>query len=160
MTISTRRIRPDDARLLKRVRLAALLDSPSAFASTFERESKATDERWDELATERSAGTDHATFFAQAGDDVVGLVGAHRVDAQTVDLVSMWIVPVARGRGVGAVLVETVVEWADGSTVELWVTKGNDAAQRLYERCGFEVAGDVQALPSDPCKDEVRMRLA
>ena len=160
MTISMRRVRPDDSDLLKRVRLAALLDTPSAFASTYTAESQATDERWAVLADERSAGSDHATFFAMDGDDVVGLVGGHRVDAGTVHLVSMWTDPAARGRGVGALLVNVVVGWAAGAAVELWVTRGNDAAHRLYERCGFVETGDFQMLPSDPCKDEIRMRLA
>jgi len=53
MTISMRRVRPDDSDLLKRVRLAALLDTPSAFASTYTAESQATDERWAVLADER-----------------------------------------------------------------------------------------------------------
>ncbi len=158
MAISTRRIRPDDGQLLKKVRLAALLDTPSAFGSSHAAEVQNSDERWVELAAERAEGSDHATCFALDGDDVVGLVGGHRLDAETVELVSMWTDPSARGRGVGAVLVDAVVEWADGSAVELWVTRGNDAAQRLYERCGFTVTGDVQPLPSDPCKDEVRMR--
>jgi ribosomal protein S18 acetylase RimI-like enzyme len=37
------------------------------------------------------------------------------------------------------------------------VTHGNDRAQRFYERTGFTVTGDVQPLPSDPCKNEIRM---
>jgi ribosomal protein S18 acetylase RimI-like enzyme len=35
--------------------------------------------------------------------------------------------------------------------------RGNDAAQQLYESMGFIVTGDHKPLPSDPCKDEVRM---
>ena len=53
-------------------------------------------------------------------------------------------------------LVAAVVEWAD-APVELWVTHGNDDAQRLYAAAGFTVTGDHQPLASDPCKDEVRM---
>ena len=45
MAISTRRIRPDDGALLREVRLAALLDTPSAFASTHGAESQNSDER-------------------------------------------------------------------------------------------------------------------
>ena len=42
--------------------------------------------------------------------------------------------------------------------VELWVTRGNDRAVRLYESAGFRATGDHQPLPSDPCRDELRMR--
>ncbi|MEZ5243532.1 MAG: GNAT family N-acetyltransferase [Acidimicrobiales bacterium] len=158
MTISTRRVRAGDGPLLRRIRLAALADAPSAFASTYEAEARQSANQWDRLAEERSAGPHHCTFFAFDGDMVVGLVGGHRTDADNVQLVSMWTDPVARGRGIGAALVAAVLDWAAGSTVELWVTRGNDSAQRLYERCGFTETGDFKALPSDPCKDELRMR--
>ena len=75
-----------------------------------------------------------------------------------IELVSMWTSPVGRGQGLGAKLVNKVIEWADGDAVELWVTHGNDNAQRLYARHGFAVTGEVAPLPSDPCKDELRMR--
>ena len=106
-----------------------------------------------------AAGSEHTAFFAFDGGECVGLVGGHQAETgDHVDLVSMWTAPAARGKGVGAALVDAVIEWADGRAVELWVTRGNDAALRLYERCGFVETGDHQPLPSDPCKDEIRMR--
>lgn len=58
-------------------------------------------------------------------------------------------------------LVKAVVGWAHQTgmaTVELWVTRGNDAAVRLYETVGFRLTGDHKPLRSDQCKDELRMR--
>ena len=159
MTISVRRIKPDDVDLLRHVRLAALQDTPSAFAKTYEEESVYPHRLWAARAEDNSEGPDHTTIFAFDGDACVGLVGGHRsADGELVELVSMWTEPAARGRGVAAALVEAVVEWAGEYPVELWVTQGNDAAQRLYERCGFAETGDYAPLPSDPCKDELRMR--
>ena len=86
----------------------------------------------------------------------------NRVDPTTAELVSMWVAPAGRGRGVGNALVERAIDWAGEAgypRIELWVARGNDTAERLYLRSGFEVTGDVQPLPSDPCKDEIRMRL-
>ncbi|MEQ8840947.1 MAG: GNAT family N-acetyltransferase [Acidimicrobiales bacterium] len=158
MTVTTRRVRPDEGALLREVRLGALADEPTAFGSTHAAEAELPSRRWDEWAVERSEGPDHATFFATDGRDVVGLVGGHRTDDATIELVSMWTDASARGRGVGAALVGAVVAWAGDARVELWVTQGNDAAVRLYERCGFVTTGDFQPPPSDPCKDEIRMR--
>ena len=159
MACTTRRITDRDGATLKRLRLGALLDTPSAFASTHEAEAPQSDDRWAELAAARSAGRDHTTIFAVVDGVEVGLVGGHRSDdGDEVELVSMWSDPAARGQGVGTALVDAVVEWADGSPVNLWVTRGNDTALRLYERCGFAVTGEVAPLPSDPCKDEIRMR--
>ncbi|MDW3217618.1 MAG: GNAT family N-acetyltransferase [Acidimicrobiales bacterium] len=159
MPITVRRIQADDVDLLRRVRLAALADTPSAFAKSYDEESGYPDEFWAERARSNASGAAHTTFFAFDGEACVGLVGGHAaVDGDHVDLVSMWTDPAARGTGVGAALVVAVLDWADGRAVELWVTRGNDAALRLYERCGFAETGDHQPLPSDPCKDEIRMR--
>jgi GNAT superfamily N-acetyltransferase len=153
--ISVRRIRPDDAALLERVRLAALLDTPSAFGSTHAAESGRPVAEWEARAAAGAKGHDRVTFFALDGDDVVGLVGGYREDGVT-HLVSMWTDPEARRTGVGRALVQAVLDWAEDD-VHLWVTRGNDAAHALYERMGFVETGDHQPLPSDPCKDEVRM---
>jgi ribosomal protein S18 acetylase RimI-like enzyme len=72
----------------------------------------------------------------------------------------MWTAPEARRHRIASALVDAVVEFAAGAgaeRMELWVTRGNEPALRLYERCGFTLTSDHQPLPSDPCKDEVRM---
>jgi GNAT superfamily N-acetyltransferase len=163
MTV-VRRIRPDEGAALRDVRLAALADAPSAFGSTYARESLLTIEDWADRARAGSAGSERATFFAVADDGIVGLVGAYRPEPSSsrVELVSMWTRPVARRTGVGRLLVDAVLDWArtgGGQAVELWVTRGNVAAENLYRAMGFGDAGDYQPLPSDPCKEEVRMRV-
>ena len=156
MTVTVRRIRADEGPLLKRMRLAALSDTPSAFSKTHEEESGYADEEWASRAQAWSDGRDGVTFFAEVDGQVRGLVGGHRPgDAE---LVSMWVDPEARGSAVAVALVDAVIAWAEGP-VELWVTQGNDRAIAFYRRVGFVETDDHQPLPSDPCKNEVRMRL-
>lgn len=156
--ITVRRIRSDDVERYRSIRLAALLDSPSAFARTHAEEAVQSDEEW-EFRTKRGAeGEQSATFFAEFDGEIVGLVGGYRPEPGLVELVSMWVAPRGRRNGTGVSLVDAVVEWAGGDPVELWVTRGNDPAIALYERCGFRPTDEVQPLPSDPCKDELRMR--
>lgn len=162
--IEVRRIRPDDGPLLRSARLAALADSPSAFGSTLDREEAFTVEQWRERATRGSTGCDAATWLALDSGAVVGIIGGYRPEPSVpaVDLVSMWVDPAARRTGAGRLLVDTVIGWAHDGGVEsmsLWVTRGNDPAYRLYVSAGFAETGDVQPLPSDPCKDEIRMNL-
>ena len=97
-------------------------------------------------------------------DEPVGLVGIFRPrpGVDVAELVSMWVAPEGRRTGTGRRLVEAAVQWATDSgfeAVELWVTRGNDGARLLYEVCGFSPTGTEQALPSDPCLTEDRMRL-
>lgn len=158
-----RRIRADEGPALKAVRLGALADRPWAFGSTYAAEAAQPDDHWAMRAELGAAGEEAVTFFAVVGRAVVGLVAAYRPDASepAVELVSMWVAPEQRRSGIAAQLVDAVVGWAhdrDARTVALWVTRGIDAAVRLYEAAGFRLTGDHQALPSDPCKDELRMR--
>jgi GNAT superfamily N-acetyltransferase len=158
-----RRVRPDEGPVLQMVRLAALADSPSAFGSSYAAEADQPDDYWEARAVLGAAGESSVTLFAVIAGSVVGLVAAYQPDAAglSVELVSMWVAPAQRRAGIAAELVDAVVGWAretGAATVELWVTRGNDAAVRLYETEGFRLTGDHQPLPSDPCKDELRMR--
>ena len=97
---------------------------------------------------------------AVSASEPAGLIGGYPETADIVELVSMYVRPKARGRGVGEALVAAVFAWAqarDAKTVHLWVTESNDPARALYERCGFSPTGERQPLPSDPSLDEIAM---
>jgi GNAT superfamily N-acetyltransferase len=159
-----RRVRPADAGALRDVRLAALLDAPSAFSSTHSIEAALTDDDWQERATHSASGDERVTFLAWADGRPIGIVGAGRPggERQAVELVSMWTSPNHRRTGLGHALVHAVVEWAratEASEISLWVTRGNEAARRLYESFGFRMTSQQQPLESDPCLNELRMTL-
>jgi ribosomal protein S18 acetylase RimI-like enzyme len=165
VTVTVRRVRADEGPVLKAVRLAALVESPSAFGSSYGAEVDQPDDHWATRAALGAAGERSATYFAIVDQSVVGIVGGYRPDpvGSSIELVSMWVSPAQRRTGIAADLVNAVVGWAsetDVRTVELWVTQGNDPAVRLYEAAGFRETGEHQPLPSDPCKDELRMRRA
>src|SRR4051794_28276446 len=155
-----RRVETSDGELLKRVRLAALRDTPSAFGSTYDAELRLSDADWDQRARAGSDGSQRVTFFAEAGGTIVGVIGAFRAEpaAERVDLVSMWVAPDARRRGIARELVAAVVDWAtttSASQVALWVTRGNEPAASLYAAMGFEATGNTQPLPWDSSTEEV-----
>ena len=142
--------------ILRDIRLAALQDAPQAFGSTYQREARFTEAQWRRRFSDRAV-----TFFAHLDEDPApaGIAGVW-VDDGAAELVSMWVRPDARGRGVGAALV-MAAGWAkarDHDTLFLWVTELNASARRLYERYGFTPSGDRQPLPSDPTLTEIRMR--
>lgn len=163
--VSISRIRLEDVDRYRAVRLRALEDAPSAFATTLEEAMRFPDEVWQTRVRNASAGPDSTLYLAADDNGAdVGLVAAirHSTEPSTAELISMWVAPSARRSGAGAGLVRRVVDWASESgyrRVELWVTRGNESAEGLYRKLGFDETGDVKPLPSDPCKDELRMRL-
>ena len=164
MTATVRRVRPDEWRVLKEMRLAALAGSPSAFGSTYASEADRADHFWVERAERSSASADSATFLARLDDRVIGIVSAFRIEGAptSIELVSMWTAPDARRSGAGRLLVGAVTDWAvagGAGDIDLWVMRDNTAALHFYASLGFAVTGEYEPRPSDPCKDEVRMRL-
>ncbi len=65
---------------------------------------------------------------------------------RTIELISMWVAPFARGHGVGDSLVTAVIEWARGqraARIALAVVESNERAVALYRRHRFVDAGAV-----------------
>lgn len=146
-----------DWRQLRLVRLSALADSPSAFASSLDEEERFTEADWREWA--RSS----RVFIAVADSAPVGVVGAFRGDSpEERTLVALWVHPDHRGGGVASALVSHVEDWGrqDGAErLTLWVAQGNEPATSLYESHGFEWSGKRKRLPSSPEVEEQQMLL-
>ena len=148
------RLRPGEGPRLRVIRLRALDDAPEAFATTLAEAEKRDPADWEvQIAA-------LPTFIWREGDADLGLVrGAPRDgDPEAGYLVSMWVAPEARGRGVGAALVDEVVAWARGCGLRrLYLDVGlhNVAARRLYERMGFVATGAMAQTPA--CVREMEM---
>jgi GNAT superfamily N-acetyltransferase len=157
MSISVRRLGPDDWQTWRDVRLAALAEAPHAFASSLAKEQGYDEAGWrDWLHPDRGMkAVAHAQMAA------VGLIGAWLPEDRhgAVELYSMWVQPAWRGRGVGDLLVTEVLDWARAcqhSRVDLWVIEANPTAERLYRRHGFRPTDEYQPHPGQP---DVRERI-
>lgn len=158
MRVHVRRLRADEWRALRELRLRALAADPAAFGSTLERELAFTDATWQE----RSASAERPTWVAERDGALVGLVSAlpREEAADEVELVSMWVAPEARGSGAAPALIHALVAWARerGATrVSLWVNAANARAERAYARSGFARAGEPVRGTHDPSRWFVRM---
>ena len=78
-----------------------------------------------------------AGWLACLGGQPVG-VGVLLPDAYGVELAYLGLIPEARGRGLGAALLNQALARAGGADVRLSVDARNTPARRLYERAGFE----------------------
>jgi ribosomal protein S18 acetylase RimI-like enzyme len=154
--IDTLVLGPDDWRLWRELRLAALAEAPAAFGSTLADWSGAgdTERRWRERL--QVVALNLALTW---GNEPVGMVSAVAPNGDGfTELISLWVAPSARGRGVGDEAIRQVVAWArrehPPGRVVLAVRSHNERAIGLYRRHGFTDAG---ASPRHP--DERLMRL-
>jgi RimJ/RimL family protein N-acetyltransferase len=140
---------PDDWQLWRLLRREALSEAPGAFGSTLAEWSGTgdTEQRW----RTRLAGVALNVVLTVDGKPV-GIVSATAPSTDgEVELISLWVAPAGRGRGVGDEAVRQVLAWASdqhpGHAVMLSVKTDNERAHRLYERHGFVDAGPS---PDDP----------
>ncbi|MFC5605177.1 GNAT family N-acetyltransferase [Variovorax soli] len=145
-----RRLTAADAPANRDLMLEAYERHPEAFTSSPSEYVNAPMTRWvDRLPP----GDNPHSLVLGAFDDAGRLVGVAGLSVEDKikarhkgTLFGMYVVPEARAQGLGEQLVQGVLAAARARpelrTVKLTVTKGNDAAQALYARCGFQVFGE------------------
>ncbi len=148
----------EEWQVLRDVRLEALRDAPDAFLSTYAEQAELEEADWRRIISR--GGTFLAYFPEGNTTKPAGLVRGDLEEPGTVQLMSMWVRPQARGCRVGEALVAAVIDWAvarNATSVHLWLIETNRNARMLYERCGFSPTGERQLLPSKTDRIEVGM---
>ena len=147
-----RRLVPSDAPAFQNLRLAALRDCPSAFSSSYEEECDTP------LATIAANLGQRNLFGAFDSDHLVGMIGVgHDASPKlrhTGAIRAMYVAAACRGKGVGRLLLEQALLFAESMDgvcqLTLVVTAGNAPAIALYESMGFGTYGcEPRALFAD-----------
>ena len=150
MEFKLRAITDNEWRLWRSLRLRAVEDSPNAFRSVLAQESAEADERWRELIATAANHPRSLLLVAEADSDPVGMMFGRLDDAGDVlDVGAMWVDPEVRRTGIGRGLLNAALDWArtaGASSAELWVTAGNDAADRLFAVTAFVPTGEEEPL--------------
>jgi ribosomal protein S18 acetylase RimI-like enzyme len=159
--ISLEPIAAHNALIFKATRLRALQDAPSAFGSTYAKESQLTDADWIER-TNQWSGERSISYLAMDGDTVCGVAGAFfdQDDTGRARLISMWTAPTHSQQGTGRLLVNKILSWVGqrgAHTLQLMVTGNNESAILFYERLGFTLTGRTEPYPNDPTLTEYEM---
>lgn len=159
-------VRPGDWPHLKRVRLAALADTPLAFGVTLADTEALTDADWQERARPRAGKPLSVRFLAFQADEPVGIMGVFTQDegefAGLPMLFSVWVDPVLRGTDVADRLLSATVDWGRGTGADrmlLWVWTANARARRFYERNGWRPTGRTIAHVLDASHTESEYEL-
>lgn len=139
----------DDWMLLKQVRLAALLDAPTAFGVSHQTAASYSRSQWEQRAS--STGTEFWLAFQNGRP--VGMVGAAVSESGRFNLIGMWVEPQARRSDIAKGLVDTVKARSiqrgfDGVFVD--VSPENTRASNFYSKLGFVFLDEWEPLESHP----------
>lgn len=159
--VEIRWLKPDDWGIYKKLRLEALLESPSAFGSSYEEQANYPDELWKERAP--------STLFAFVDGIPAGLIGLYRQprikQKHIVNVVSFYVKRQYRNMGLGKALLDEIMthirELPGVTKVSIGVNTTQIAAQRIYQNYGFEVVGKCKRefRDGDTYYDMVQMEL-
>ncbi|GAA2176497.1 GNAT family N-acetyltransferase [Agrococcus versicolor] len=146
MTIALRPMTDDDWPAVERIYAEGIASGVATFEA-------ATPTREAFLAT-RVAGLSHV---AVGGETIVGWVAASQASSRAVyrGVVehSIYVDDAARGRGVGRMLLERLVEASEEAgvwTIQSAILPENAASIRLHERAGFRVVGTRERIARTP----------
>jgi RimJ/RimL family protein N-acetyltransferase len=141
---------------LKAVRLAALLDAPTAFGVSHQTAAAYSEAQW----RERAAGALGPEFWlAQKHDEnsvdgePVGMIGGGVDRHGHYNLIGMWVESRHRGSGAAQALVDAVKARAlalGHRRIVLDVAPQNERAARFYLRQGFVFIDEWEPLASHP----------
>lgn len=145
--VEVHRVVAEDWRAHRALRLEMLAADPDAFWADPEEVRARTAAQWrEEIAGPR------IHLQARDGDEVLGGIALlpegytpeHEIPEDRAHIVSLWVRPEARGRGVSAVLLRhlsTLALAMGRPDLRLDVDETNAPARALYERLGFRTTG-------------------
>jgi RimJ/RimL family protein N-acetyltransferase len=148
MTTIIQRLTPEHASSYRSLMLEAYRLHPDAFTSAVsEREALPID--WWEKRLDSGADATEMVYAALEGENLLGVVGLSFERRKKVShkctLFGMYVPLAHRDKGIGYELLCRILAYAQSQPrlllVQLTVTEGNQDAQRLYERMGFEPFG-------------------
>jgi RimJ/RimL family protein N-acetyltransferase len=138
------RMTPDDAELLRELRLELLKAFPENFSADPDYESTLTPDQW----RERLAAPSRHWFLCRVDGAVAGLCIFSRAshtkkEAHRGDIGSMYVRAAFHGTGVADALMKAVLDAADDTVelISLTVNAENKRAIAFYERYGFRECG-------------------
>jgi ribosomal protein S18 acetylase RimI-like enzyme len=153
----------DDPAALRELRLEMLADTPIAYLERVADARRHPPAYWADRLSRYAGGVDRTLYLAEDADGTwLAQAGGYRDDSGLAYLVSVYVRPAHRGKGLLERLAARVFDWARerGSTeIRLEVARENGRAVAAYRRLGFAPTGRSQPHPLYPL-DSVEIEMA
>ncbi|KAH0533452.1 hypothetical protein TsFJ059_002020 [Trichoderma semiorbis] len=151
--LEIRTLSADDWEVWKAVRLRALANAPDAFGSGFHDWVNAPESRWRSRLSIRDAIDLVAYKIDEAASErAVGMATGIPTGNGGAEIISMWVDPSFRGKGLASSLIGKIASWAVQSgfiELRLAVRPDNAIAQSVYQHNSFIVSDE----PGDEIPD-------
>lgn len=165
--ISIRRIAEEDLHAFFRIRLEALLNSPTAFLASYEEEKSLGASFYEKPIMQNKIGNLILGAFVQ--QKLVGFIGMYQEEKQKTKhkakIWGMYVQPDYRNQGAGKMLMDNLLAYIqnnlNSTVINISVEASNLAAKKLYESYGFKTWGiEPKAMKiNDEFYDEAHMAL-
>jgi len=145
----------EDWQAFRDVRLAALRESPEAFASSYEAELQYDEDFW------RARLARSERLLACDGDQPIGIASLGQAEEEGVaELFGMWVSPSRRGSGVAWELTHAAALHARAAgrrALKLWVSTDNGRAVAFFSSYGFRPTDQRRPMTTDAEVEELAM---
>ena len=148
--IKIRATEEQDWMILKEIRLAALLDTPTAFGVSYQNAITDSDDQWKQRASSKKQ---LKFWLAFKESKAIGMIGAGLDESNRYNLIAMWVEPKSRQLGVAERLLNVVKSESINrgfKQVFLDVSPDNLKASRFYRKHGFVFINEKKPLTSHP----------
>ncbi len=160
--VRVERLREDDWRRWRELRLEMLRDTPIAYLETLAEAERLGEAQWRARTRRAAQGAGFVAVDPGSGR-WVGTMSAYEPEPGVAVLVSVYVAPGWRGGSAAPALLEACAAWARGRghrTLRLLVHEDNVRAVAFYARRGFVATGHREPYPLDRSRDELEMELA
>jgi RimJ/RimL family protein N-acetyltransferase len=158
---SIQKLGEEDLAIFQAIRLESLLKEPHLFGSTFDRESRMSNQEW----LDRLTNPNSAYFALKVGEECVGLTGivTNRDNPKQAILIASYIREEHRRKGGSESLYKVRLEWARNhgfEEVRVSHRASNEPSRRANQKHGFEYTHSEPHTWNDGAvEDEVFYRL-
>lgn len=152
MTVRLITLQPDEWEKYREIRIAALTQAPTAFGTSVKKIKSFPPKEWQDRLKKAAEEKDMWIYFAQIGDEIIGMTGARRDSGEASHHVAMifsvFVKESFRGKGYAKKLLTSILDklanQPDIIKAKLHVVSTQKEAISLYKRCGFKLVGTLK----------------